>query len=84
MAIQGELYYLLRCDRCGVRSTEGSEYGAWGSKRQAEDDAEDGGWWIENGNHLCEECVPHPPDWDFEHQDLFQGKTDTLDCKWCN
>lgn len=63
MTLKGATYYTVICDLCGADASERSEYSAWIDEGQAEDLATDADWWVEGGNHICEDCVPRP---DFE------------------
>jgi hypothetical protein len=58
MSYRSAPFWWLVCDLCGATSTEGSEHVAWMDQSQAVDDAECGDWWVEDGNHLCAQCVP--------------------------
>jgi hypothetical protein len=55
-------FWWLVCDLCGANSTEGSEHVAWQDQGQAVEDAESSYWWVEDGNHLCEDCTPDDRD----------------------
>ena len=82
--INSAMMHWVTCDRCGAR-VEG-EYGegmVHDDQTHAVDAADDQDWHCEGGNHLCEECTPHGPDWDDEHEDFAAGQSDELDCGWC-
>ena len=85
MAIKSATFHWAVCDRCGAR-VEG-EYGdgmVHEEPRQADDAATDQDWWVEDGHHVCEECIPHGPDWDEMHEAMSAGEIDTLICQWCS
>lgn len=81
MTIKSAPFYWVECDRCGVSAEEGGDYASWGDAQQAAESADDAGFHIEGGNHVCENCIPHPPDWDDEHEAALNGAP--LDCPWC-
>ena len=49
-------FYWLICDRCGGKSTEGSDYVAWSEEDQARDEADEAGWLILSVGDYCEHC----------------------------
>jgi fructose-1,6-bisphosphatase/inositol monophosphatase family enzyme len=49
--------YWLECDRCSVKSTEGSEHTGWESEASAALLAGEAGWLVEPGLHLCDVCA---------------------------
>lgn len=59
MALKSEPFYWLICDTCGVKSTEGGDYGAWSDAQTAVEDAENSDWWTNDPwEHFCPEHVP--------------------------
>jgi hypothetical protein len=82
MSYQSSLYWWVLCDRCGKRHESYDDYEAWAEKDQADELADDSGWLVEGGNHLCEDCQPHGPDWDDEHEVCAEGRAE-LECEQC-
>jgi hypothetical protein len=74
-------YYWAVCDRCGYRA-EYDEYAAWSGKDQVDEYADDAGWYVEDGHHVCDDCTPHGPDWDDEHEACAKGRAE-LECEGC-
>jgi hypothetical protein len=83
VTIKSAPYYWAVCDRCGDRH-EYEEYTAWADADTPDDMAQDSGWHVEGGNHICEDCIPHGPDWDEMHEAFFAGEVDALVCGQCN
>jgi hypothetical protein len=56
MSVKSVPFCWLECDKCGAKSTEGSDYAAWADVGGAEDDARDSGWTVtSDGRHYCTE-----------------------------
>lgn len=81
MTIKSAPYFWAECDRCGESAAQG-DYSAWRDPDSAEIEADGGDWYCEGGNHVCDQCMPHPPDWDDEHEACYEGKAE-LDCLYC-
>jgi hypothetical protein len=56
VSVQSAPGYWLECDRCSVKSTEGSEHVSWESEASAALLAKEAGWHVEPGLHLCDVC----------------------------
>lgn len=83
MTIKSAPFYWAICDRCEHRH-EYDMYSAWSDKDTVDEYAEETGWHVEGGNHVCWLCIPHPPEWDEQHEDFATGQTNTLVCEWCH
>jgi fructose-1,6-bisphosphatase/inositol monophosphatase family enzyme len=57
VSVQSSPSYWLECDRCHVKSTEGSEHSGWESEASAALLAGEAGWLIEAGLDLCDVCA---------------------------
>jgi hypothetical protein len=57
MSVKSKPFYWLECDECAHSSQDDGDYSAWAHESTAIDEANDSGWLIEDGRHLCESCV---------------------------
>jgi hypothetical protein len=62
MTFQRFTYYKCVCDRCGLNSTENSDYSAWSDEEGAWLDAEGSDWAEIDGNHYCPDCWEYDED----------------------
>lgn len=61
MTTKSAPYYWLECDDCGARSTEDSDYAAWGTHGDGGEDAVSGEWALDiDGKDYCDQCAPFP------------------------
>lgn len=57
MSVKSAPYYWLVCDRCGEKSTEGSEHSAWSEEADALMVAEESDWMRIDGMDYCGTCL---------------------------
>lgn len=83
MSLKEAPYYWYECDGCGKRSTEGSDYAAWGTIGDANDDAMNNAEWAMDidGKDYCWTCSPFPMCAECGHKD---ARTEHDGDTWCD
>ena len=58
MSLVSKPFYWIECDRCRVKSTDGSDYAAWADPGWAVEEAESSDWLIvSDSRHYCPDCT---------------------------
>lgn len=76
MTIRSAPYYWVKCDGCGVSSTEGGEYSAWNGESVALDDALNSDWTAYGDLHFCYDCTPKDDDGGAQESPPFPDHTE--------